>query len=81
MFLLSEFCKGCAAFKAQLCIQLLHPLEVIRTRLQSHDGSTRNLVPNYRNSAITAASEILREEGLAGLYRGAGFSLVANCSS
>ena len=46
-----DICIGCAALKAQAIIQSMHPLEVIRTRLQSHDGGAKsNLVPDYKGS-------------------------------
>jgi solute carrier family 25 folate transporter 32 len=62
--------NGIAASLATVMEQILHPLEVIKTRLQSHDGQVKNnAVPNYKG--ITNASiNILSNEGIRGLYRG-----------
>lgn len=49
---------------------LLHPLDLIRVRLQSHDGSAKgNVVPNYKHVS-TAFSVIYKEEGIRGMYKG-----------
>ena len=61
-----------------MVISLLHPLEVIRTRLQSEDGRNGH---GYNNSGIKACRMIMKEEGISGLFRGASFSLIANCSA
>lgn len=46
----------------------LHPLDVVRTRFQVHDGRDA-MVPKYRSTA-TALLMITRTEGLRGLYAG-----------
>ena len=66
-----------------MIIQSMHPLEVIRTRLQSHDGHAKtknNLVPDYKNS-IRATRMIYQQEGMRGLYKGGVLSLFGNCGS
>ncbi|CAB4287736.1 unnamed protein product [Prunus armeniaca] len=51
-------------------VAAMHPLDVVRTRFQVHDGRVSNL-PTYKNTAH-AIFTIARLEGLGGLY--AGFS-------
>ncbi|KRX09176.1 Mitochondrial carrier domain [Pseudocohnilembus persalinus] len=66
-----------AAFGSSFVLGLLHPLDVIKTRLQSHDGSKiNNIVPKY-NSIIDAVQQIKKNEGLKGFYKGYLFSFCA----
>mgnify|MGYP000889968958 CR=1 FL=1 len=59
-----------ASILANSIEHLLHPLDLIRVRLQSHDGSRKgNIVPNYQRFS-TAFRVILEEEGIRGMYRG-----------
>jgi hypothetical protein len=55
---------------ANLATHILHPLELIKVRLQSHDGKGElNLVPQYKGG-LRGLLDIFRKEGLRGLYRG-----------
>jgi len=57
---------------------LLHPFDVIEARFQSHDGKIKNnLVPKYRGVGH-AATQILATEGVRGLYKGVGVSLLSS---
>ncbi|KAB2604418.1 hypothetical protein D8674_039962 [Pyrus ussuriensis x Pyrus communis] len=58
------------AFAGFATVAAMHPLDVVRTRFQVHDGRVSNL-PTYKNTAH-AIFTIARLEGLRGLY--AGFS-------
>ncbi|KAL3527151.1 hypothetical protein ACH5RR_011807 [Cinchona calisaya] len=49
-------------------VSFSHPLDVVRTRFQVHDGRISNL-PSYRNTPH-ALFTIARSEGLRGLYAG-----------
>ncbi|CAK78620.1 unnamed protein product (macronuclear) [Paramecium tetraurelia] len=63
---------------ATICVQFLHPLDIIKTRMQSHDGQTqKNLVPKY-GSISNAIKQIYKEEGLKGFTKGIFWSLCAN---
>ncbi|KAK9460199.1 mitochondrial carrier domain-containing protein [Lipomyces oligophaga] len=58
------------------------PLDVLRKRLQVQ-GPTRNMyalknIPDYPNSMLACASMIIQTEGVRGLYRGLGVSLIKN---
>lgn len=78
-----------ASFFATYCSGLTHPLDVIKTRLQSnnrkylgHDGKqgSDNLVPKY-NSLKEAFSRIYNEEGLRGLFKGFYISLACQATA
>jgi hypothetical protein len=77
-----------ASFGASFIANLLHPFEVLKTRLQStdfvnrgHDGKPiMNLVPKYKGMA-SAFSDILHTEGLRGLYKGFLFSFLSSSLS
>jgi len=65
---------------ALLSTAALHPLDVVKTRLQVQDGRTVinvNKVPNYKGT-IDAFKTILKTEGALGLYQGLFPNLVAN---
>ncbi|KAF7828900.1 folate transporter 1, chloroplastic isoform X1 [Senna tora] len=49
-------------------VAVMHPLDVVRTRFQVHDGRV-TLLPSYKNTAH-AIFTIARSEGLRGLYAG-----------
>ncbi|KAJ7953058.1 Folate transporter 1, chloroplastic [Quillaja saponaria] len=49
-------------------VAVVHPLDVVRTRFQVHDGRVSNL-PSYKNTA-NAIFTIARFEGIRGLYAG-----------
>ena len=57
---------GCSA--GLTCVMALHPLDVIKTRLQVQDGASASL-PVYRGT-LHAAQSMLREEGWRALYAG-----------
>lgn len=66
-----------ASTMANIIEHILHPLDLIRIRLQSHDGkATGNIVPRYERIS-TAFTTIFKEEGLRGLYKGLVITLVA----
>ena len=66
-----------ASILANFVEHTLHPFDVIRTRMQSHDGQKKgNVVPNYKNIS-TAFKTILKEEGFRGMYKGMLFTLTA----
>ena len=70
-----------SATGATICVQFLHPMDIIKTRMQSHDGmQTRNLVPKY-SSIRNAIYEIYTKEGIRGFGRGIFLSLYANAVS
>ena len=48
---------------------IFYPLDVLRTRFQSHDGRDRNLVPKYKD-ALSAFKKVYHDEGMRGFYRG-----------
>lgn len=72
---------GGASFISSLASNLVHPLEVIKTRFQSHDGSHNklNVVPKYQGitSAITT---IIRNEGVLGLYKGFSVNVLSHAA-
>lgn len=73
----SGFRNAVASALASLMEHTLHPFDVIRTRLQSHDGQKEgNLVPHYRRIS-DAFKMILKEEGIRGLYRGMLFTVIS----
>jgi len=49
---------------------IFYPLDLIRTRLQSQDGT--------RRTQLRSVSSIVREEGIGGLYRGVGMAVAAH---
>lgn len=66
-----------AGFAGGLVLQFLHPLDLLRTRLQTiHSSSYLNSL-NYK-SYRQAVSHILRKEGRRGLYKGVTFSFLTN---
>lgn len=66
-----------ASILANSIEQLLHPLDLIRIRLQSHDGLNRgNIVPNYQR-ITTAVQTICQTEGFKGMYKGFFVTLLA----
>jgi solute carrier family 25 folate transporter 32 len=72
-----SFKNAIAASLACLIEQVLHPLDVIEARFQSHDGQkNNNLVPKYRGVA-SASLEIAATEGVRGLYKGVSLSLLS----
>lgn len=66
-----------AGFAGGLALQLLHPLDLIKTRLQTMDGSPFSNTPQYANYR-NAVKSILRTEGRLGLFKGMWFSMVTN---
>ena len=59
-----------SAMNASLLSQtIFYPLDVLRTRFQSHDGRDRNLVPKYKD-ALSAFKKVYHDEGMRGFYRG-----------
>lgn len=61
---------------------VVHPLELVKTRFQSHDGKTsgENVVPKYRG-ITDALKKIYQKEGFRGLYKGFYISLLCQGSS
>ena len=69
--------NGVASMLANILEHSLHPLDVVKVRLQSHDGQAKgNVVPAY-SRVSTALTTIFREEGIRGLYKGILTTLVA----
>ncbi|EFN53971.1 hypothetical protein CHLNCDRAFT_25287 [Chlorella variabilis] len=67
---LAALCRrhALAGATAGLCTQLaLHPLDVVKTRLQVQDGA--GLLPAYRGT-VDALRQIVRQEGWKALYSG-----------
>ena len=56
---------------------MLHPLDVIRTRLQSIDTTGVNNVP-YKRHYKDMIVDAIRREGLRGMFRGTLFSMSMN---
>jgi len=75
-----KFYPGLAAFNASLLCQALYPLEVVKIRMQSHDGIGRNLVPKY-SGIFDALCKVTKEEGISGLFRGVFFHWIAQTVS
>lgn len=71
-----------ASFFATYFSGVVHPLELIKTRFQSHDGKTSkdNLVPKY-DGIRNALKMIYKNEGFRGLYKGFYISLLCQGSS
>lgn len=66
-----------AGFVGCLSFQILHPLDVLRTRMQSMDGSKTQNIPyekNYRSLIIN----MIKKEGIWSLYRGVLYTLPLN---
>ena len=61
---------------------VVHPLDLIKTRFQSHDGKScgQNLVPKYTGIS-NALKMIYKTEGFKGLYKGFYISLLCQGSS
>ena len=74
MFDIDRFIAG---FSGGLALQLLHPLDLIKTRLQSLDGSRFSNTPQYSNYR-DAVRSIIRQEGKFGLFKGMWFSMLTN---
>lgn len=72
-----DFDRFIAGFAGGLALQLLHPLDLIKTRLQSLDGSKYSNTPQY-NSYKDAVKSILYREGKFGLFKGMWFSMFTN---
>ena len=79
---------GLNSFISTYVAGIMHPLDVIKTRLQSkqvidqgHDGRSRseNLVPQYKG-VFDAVRTIHKEEGLRGLFKGYHISMVTQAS-
>lgn len=66
-----------AGFTGSLAFQLFHPLDVLRTRLQSIDSSSHNNLP-YQLSYKRLIGDMLKKEGYWALYRGTMFSMSMN---
>lgn len=58
----------------------LHPLDVIKTRLQVQDGKRKGSAPVYRGM-VSAAASIVRNEGARGLYAGLTPALLGSTAS
>jgi hypothetical protein len=71
-----------ASFFATYFSGVVHPLDLIKTRFQSHDGkaSNENLVPKY-SGINNAFKMIYQNEGIRGLYKGFYISLLCQGSS
>lgn len=67
-----------AGFVGGLSFQLLHPLDVMRVRLQINDKSAYRNVPRYASYRDLLARTV-RREGLWALYKGASYSFFTNC--
>ena len=69
--------NAAASSLANTVEHLLHPLDLIRVRMQSNDGSHKgNVVPNYKKVS-NAFNVILKEEGIRGLYKGLVVTLIS----
>ncbi|KAJ6816321.1 mitochondrial arginine transporter BAC1 [Iris pallida] len=66
-----EYVAGFAAGVATVIVG--HPFDTIKVKLQTHNTKTQ--VKEYKN-AIHCTSQILRSEGVKGLYRGASSSFI-----
>ena len=71
-----------ASMIASYFAAITHPLELVKTRFQSHDGKTGNgnLVPKY-SGIKNALKMIYKNEGFKGLYKGFYISLLCQGSS
>ena len=71
-----------ASLFASYAAGVTHPLELIKTRFQSHDGRTSkdNLVPKY-SGIKNALKSIYKSEGFSGLYKGFYISMLCQGSS
>ena len=71
-----------ASLFATYAAGIVHPLELVKTRFQSHDGRTsgENLVPQYKGIK-NALKMIYKNEGFKGLYKGFYISILCQGSS
>lgn len=72
-----DFDRFIAGFAGGLALQILHPLDLIKTRLQSGDGTKYSNTPHY-NNYHNAVKSIIKQEGRFGLFKGMWFSMVTN---
>lgn len=72
-----DFDRFIAGFTGGLAMQVLHPLDLLKTRLQSFDGSKYSNTKQYMSYRDAVAS-IVRQEGKLGLFKGMWFSLLTN---
>lgn len=71
--------QSSAGVAASFCQHLLHPFDLIKVRLQSHDSgrNEQNVIPRYR-SLVESFKNIYRQEGVRGFYKGMVLSIVAS---
>ena len=73
---------GISSFAANYVVGFFHPLELLKTRLQSnhsenlgHDGKpNENIVPKY-DGIMKGIKDIYHAEGVKGLYKGLHFNI------
>ncbi len=66
-----------AGFFGSITYQILHPFDVLRTRMQSIDKSKFNNI-KYKPTYRSLIKEMIRKEGVWSLYRGTMFTLSVN---
>ncbi len=66
-----------AGFAGAGAFQLFHPLDVIRTRLQTIDKCKHQNI-NYSANYLSLMKEMVRKEGIYSLYRGNMYSVSIN---
>lgn len=71
--------QSAAGIAGSFTQHLLHPFDLIKVRLQSHDSGKpdQNLVPKYR-SVIDSFKQIYRQEGIRGFYKGVLITLLSS---
>lgn len=74
-----DYDRFIAGFVSGFSFQLLHPLDLIRIRLQAADKSQFTNVPRYRSYRELLQS-MLKHEGLRSFYKGVLFSIIPNAS-
>jgi hypothetical protein len=70
-----HFCSGMIAETIACLIYV--PVDVIKERMQVQQASTANNARTYYRNIFDAISQISRSEGLAGIYRGYGATLMS----
>lgn len=71
--------QSAAGIAGSFTQHLLHPFDLIKVRLQSHDSGKpeQNLVPKYR-SVIDSFKQIYQAEGARGFYKGVVITLLSS---
>jgi len=72
-----DYDRFIAGFTGGLALQMLHPLDLIKTRLQSVDG-TKFINTRQYTSYKDAIKSIIQQEGKLGLFKGMWFSMFTN---